>query len=526
MLQSSITEKKITYSKLFEYIDEAASAFVQLGIKENDIVTILLPNIPENVIVVYALNKIGAIANLVDLRTKGKTLLSYFDEVRSEVVIVCDLFIENTLEVISKTQIKKMVIVSPYDSLAAPLRIFMKLSQRSYEKKQGIDIYSWKNFMSIGRKLNCGIVKETEIACILHTSGTTGMPKGVMLTNYCFNAMTVQYRYSGLEFSRQDSFFNQVPPFLAYNIIMSVHLPLILHMKIILLPDYQPHFFAQNIMKYKPNHVLAGPADWENFLETSNLSGKDFSFLKTMASGSDTMQPKIKRKVNDLLKSNKCKSIIIEGYGMTEVGSAACTNLPTHDVGGSVGIPLPGTVFSICDEEDKELQYNEIGEICIMGPTLMKGYYRKQNATSEIMRKHNDGEIWLHTGDLGYISETGNVFLQGRIKRIIVRYDGLKISPFVIEKVIMQHEKVSECCVVGMHDFRHEGNGQIPIAFIKINNGAIENGIKIDIMRMCQEQLSEKYLPYKIIVTDNIPLTANGKIDYRKLELNVSTYEE
>lgn len=502
-----------TYKELIEKIDKVAGAFQNIGVKKGDVVNVALPNIPENIFIVYGLNKIGAIANLIDLRAKGEMLIHYLNEANSKIVVLCDLFAENLLSIIDKTSIEKAIVVSPMESLPLFIKIFKK-------KRLSLPpmVMQWSRFVKVKK---CSIQslesKGDDVAVILHTSGTTGISKGVMLTNRNVNAMAIQYKVSGMHYIKGDLFLNQVPPFLAYNIVLATHVPLSLNMHLLLLPTYEPEKFASNISKYKPSHVVAGPADWSSFLNFGRLL-KDYSFLKTLASGSDSMNIEIKQNVNILLAEKGCKFSITEGYGMTEVGSAACTNLPSHDVLGSVGIPLPLMNFCIWDnEKNEELKYGKQGEICISGPTLMKEYYNMQSETQDVIKMHSDGNVWLHTGDLGYVDNDGNIWLVGRLKRIIILFDGQKVSPFQIENVIRQCEYVKECCVVGGHDSLHE-NGRIPIAYVVLNNSADKSAALLSISELCDKELKAIYQPAKIEVIDALPLTPNGKVDYRKLE--------
>ncbi len=507
-------KRKISYGKMFEYIDKAAEAFHTLGIKKNDIVALALPNIPENIYCIYGLNKLGAIADMIDLRSKGDTLLHYLKESEATVAVICTLFAENTFKILSQTNIKKLIVISPFDSLYAPLRVLMKSKADTLNMPNCA--MDWKAFMKLSGKEASTAGGTNDVACIFHTSGTTGLPKGVVLTNDNFNAMTVEYRYSGMKFSKGDIFLNQVPPFLPYGSILATHLPLVLHMQLGLLPDYQPNEFAKNISKHKPNHVIASPADWNNILHNSKSLPRNLSFLKTMASGGDTMTIKNKLLINNLLQKKGACFKIMEGYGMTEIGSAACTNLPQCDVLGSVGIPLPLNTFCIWDNENEvELSYGKSGEICMRGPTVMKGYFKDSDNTCNVLKLHKDGKIWLHSGDLGHMDANGCIYIDGRIKRIIIRNDGFKISPFIIEKIIMKHPNVFDCCIVGVKDKEH-GIGCVPIAYVVLCNSAFDS-IE-EIKTICNSELSPKYIPQDFIIIDKLPLTQNGKVDYHSLE--------
>ena len=512
---------EMTYGTLFQQIEEAAAAFTALGVKANDIVTLALPNIPENVVCIYALNRIGAIANLVDLRCQGEDLIRYYNEVNTAYAVVSDMFLSNTLAVAERTTLKKLIVASPFDHLPFPVRAFMKHKYR-VRGEAGISMLSWGDFITsgAGQPVPEAAVKAGDTACIMHTSGTTGESKGVMLSNHCFNAMTVEFKYGYGFYEPGDVFMNQVPPFLAYSAIIAIHIPLSLQLCMRMLPDYRPDQFARNMVKHRANHVAAGPADWGNFLSDSKaVRNKDLSFMKTLGSGSDTMRIEDKRAVNKLFEEHGCRSRITEGYGMTEVGSAACMNLPHCDVEGSVGVPLPKMSFCVWDNEaDTEAPYNTKGEICMSGPTLMNGYYHRPEETAAVLRRHEDGNLWMHSGDLGYIDENGCIFLDGRLKRIIIQFNGMKVNPFEIEKTLLTDEGVAECCVVGTPDLQHS-SGSLPVAFV-VPAGESESheALEARLRALCDAELLERYRPVRYCFTGSLPLTPNGKVDYRALE--------
>ena len=514
-------KRKISYGKMFEYIDNAADAFSSLGVKRGDIVALALPNVPENIYCMYGLNKLGAIADMIDLRSKGDTLLHYLKESEATVAVICSLFAENTFEILLQTNIKKLIVVSPFDSLYAPLRFLMKIKAKKLDMPDCA--MDWKAFLKLSGKRVDIVGAADDVACIFHTSGTTGMPKGVMLSNCAFNAMALNIKGSGLRCVPGEVMMNQVPPFLAYNALCTTHLSLVEHFQMILLPDYRPDKFASNTIKLKPNYLVAGPADWSNFLVEPALKDKpvDLSFLLSLISGSDSMSQKSKDAVNALIRKNGCTVKIQEGYGMTEIGAGACANVPQRNIDGSVGIPLPLNNFCIYDNEnDQELPYGESGEICMSGPTVMKGYYKMPEETANILRKHKDGTLWLHSGDSGYISEDGNLYLEGRLKRIIIRHDGIKVSPFSLEKTIMKHKNVSACCVVGQFDEEHQ-MGQVPIAFIVLKE--YNETTITEVKQLCEQGQSTNYLPHSYKVLETLPLTPNGKVDYRALEKMAAT---
>lgn len=512
--------KKYTYKQLLVGINEVADRLYEIGVRKGDIVTIAIPNIPENVFLFYALNLLGAVANLVDLRMKDEMLLSAINEVDSKIMIGCDLFIDNIASVIDKTKLKKVIVTSPADSLPVGIKQLYNMKNKKMLPNDKRFI-SWDNFIK-NKPFEPGVclpeVDKDSPACILHTSGTTGVSKGVVITNEALNTMAIQYKYLNTKYSVGERFMNQVPPFLAYNIILSTHMPLCLGLNIIMFPNYEPEKFAENIMKYKISHVAAGPADWSNFLENEKVKRHDMSHLVTMGCGSDKINPERKKQINELIQSRGGDYSILEGYGMTEVGSAACSNLPNIDVENSLGVPLCKMTIAIFDEFENELSNNKTGEICITGPTMMKEYYKNESETNMTMKKHADGKMWIHSGDLGHMTDDGVLFYEGRMKRLIVRYDGIKISPNDIEKAIRELPFVDDCCVVGIDDLVH-GSGTVPCPFVIVKDGfdKSDEELKKEVLLHCREKLTEKYCLGDIEIIDEFPLTQVGKVDYLKL---------
>lgn len=511
--------KKYTYLDLVEKIAEVENSLRAYGIAEGDIVTLALPNVPENVFIFYALNKIGAIANMVDLRKKGDMLASAVNDVSSKLMFGCDLFLNNINDIIDQTTLEKVVVVSPANSLPIGIKQLYKLSNKT-EAVSNPKFVSWEDFINTKAKHDAvrSLVSEDTPACILYTSGTTGKAKGVVLTNKAFNNMAVQYKGIGIDYAQGDRFMNQVPPFLAYNLVLSTHMPLSLGLEVIMLPNYEPDKFAENVMKYKIKHVLAGPADWSNFLENEKVKKKNLSHLVSMGSGSDKLNTAKKREIDKVIASRGGKHRVLEGYGQTEVASAACSNLVNVNVEDSVGVPLSMMTVAIFDDNNIELPYGENGNICITGPTLMQGYFDNEEATHEALVEHDDGRVWLHTGDIGYMDDNGVLYLSGRKKRVIIRHDGIKISPFDIEKVVDELDFVNASCVVAVDDIEH-GFGSVPCINVVLKDDCLlsDEEAKQGIVDACFGKLTDKYCINEVNVMDELPRTPVGKVDYRKL---------
>ena len=268
------------------------------------------------------------------------------------------------------------------------------------------------------------------------------------------------------------------------------------------------------MVKYKPNHVLAGPILWNHMLGSELTHKADLSFLKSPISGGDVMTPELETEINDFLSAHGCRYHIQQGYGMTEVSAAACYSFENCYCFGSVGIPYVKNVISIFDAETKkELTYDTEGEVCIQSPTMMKEYFHAPEETAAVIQKHSDGSVWLHTGDLGTISSDGNLFIKGRIKRIIVRR-GSKVFPSAIEDVIMRHPYIVNCAVV---QAPHAEDRHVPVAFLVLKDGFPDN-IVDELKDSIREVLPEFNIPYTFFIRKSLPVTPMGKVDYRALE--------
>lgn len=510
---------KISYRELVARIDHAANAFAAIGVGEDDVVSLATANIPENAVALYALNKIGAIANMVDLTLIGGDLRGKIADAGSRVVVGTDLFLDGLLKAIEGSGVEHVIVTSPGDSLPALKRFAFKL--KTGRAPLSGKCVKWRDFERRGSAAPCAPAAPyapDRVACVLYTSGTTGKPKGAMLTNENLNGMAVEYANCGMVFSPGDRMFNENPPFISYCIVLGINLPLALGMCIVMMPSYEPDHFARRVFESKAQHILACPADWSNFKADASARTRDYSFLSTLASGGVAFNPAAKGEMNGLLAQLGCKNPIVEGYGMTEGSSAMCTNTPAYNVLGTVGIPLPLMNACIWDSEaGRELGYGEVGEICFSGPTVMKGYLGAPEATAGALRAHPDGRTWLHTGDLGLIRDDGGIEVVGRIKRLIVRYDGFKISPFEIERHICECDGVADCCVVSAPDAEH-GFGSVPAAFIVPEPGRDAQAVVDAARTACARTLPTRNLPVRYEALDALPLTKVGKVDYRELE--------
>ena len=517
---------KISYYEMFNKIEEVAKSFKALGIKKGDIVLMTMPTTPEMVYIFYALNRIGAIVDSVDPRIKSDRYVEIIKETNAKYLVAIDLCRPVIEELIQKEKLSKVVLVSPTESLPLPVKILLSIKEKKTINKTNDKVIDWNNFVKLGKnylgKIDCDYEENMPVV-IVHTGGTTGEPKGVLLTNENFNTMAITQEISGFNLQEKDKFLTFLPPFIAYCLVNAIHDPLYLGFENILVPKFDAKGFPGLMYKYKPNHVLAGPILWDYFIKDEKISKEDLSYLKSPISGGDVLNIELERAINDFYKSHNCNIPIASGYGLTEVSAAAIYSKSIAYKEGHVGIPyIKNNVSSFIPDTEEELPYDMEGEICISTPTMMKEYYNNAEATANIIKVHSDGLRWVHTGDLGTIDTDGSVKISGRIKRLIVR-NGNKIFPSSVEDIIRQNKLITGISIVSMSDDKER---HVPVAYLTIENDAIgcEEELINDIELSIKEKLPEFNIPIKYIFKSELPLTNINKIDFKKLEEEALEY--
>ena len=515
---------KISVKRLIERIDECADAFATLGVKRGDIVSLVSASTPESIIVLYALNKIGATVNAIDPRMDKKSIARMIKSSGSKVLLAIELAYPKIAAILSDIKQEHVIIQSAATSLPLIKKIVLKLVTRSQLIPYGKHgIMSWNSFIrgaKRGTAVEAEYVGDATVA-ITYTGGTTGFPKGVMLTNDSLNAVAHNFIHAGIVHEDGQRFLGIMPIFSSYGLVCGIHMPLTFGLELALIPRFYPHKMGEYIKKYKPEHMIATPAFYEILIDSDEMKDFDLSFMLTMGSGGDSMNAGLESKLEAFMESHGIRYPLAQGYGMSEVSAAATFCVNDRYKKGSVGIPCVATTIGIFDPETgDELGYGELGEVCISGDTLMKGYYNNKEETEHVMRRHKDGKVWIHSGDIGYIDEDGFVYIQGRVKRMITRFDGHKVFPVTIEGFIGEHELVHSCSVIAVDD-RDRLQGQYPMAVVELVAGvdATErNRICREIYDRCNELLEERGRPVAVVCVDEIPLTGVGKNDYRKLE--------
>ncbi len=517
--------RKFAYADLIVNVKKTAAALRGAGVKKGDIITVVSIMTPEIIALFYAADMMGATLNLVDPRYSVEGIREYIEEVDSHLLVCLNVVYERCRQAAKRTNVEKVIVLSPADSLPPVMAVGYKLTTPD-KNKYASNVIRWKQFIKGGEGQSTAAEPyDPDHACVVvHTGGTTGSPKGVMLTDDCFNGIALQFQAYPKLFHRGQKLMNVMPPFIAYGFACGIHLPLVLGFTVIIIPNLDPAKLGSLVLKYKPEHMFGVPTHYQQLAADPKLRDKDLSFIINYAAGGDSLSRGAEQTVNDFLAAHGARYPIAKGYGMTEVSSAATVAAGLDNKPGSVGIPMVNTIIAAFEPgTDRELPIGERGELCISGPCLMKGYYNKADETAMILRRHPDGRIWVHTGDMGYLDEDGFVFLDSRIKRMIIRHDGFKVFPSMIENVVSRHPAVHQCSVVGCADKDHV-QGRLPFVYIvlKSDTTAKKKQVIRELERMCAEELPEYVQPVAYKFISSMPMTPVGKVDYRQLEADIS----
>lgn len=512
-----------TYGKMFQRIDSMAGSLQAAGIGIGETVTVCMVNGPYTVCLLFALNKIGAVANMVYGADTPEELLTHLIDAHSTTVFTLDMFLDKFVAIADKANLKRIIVTNITMEMAPLTRLAAQLFKGMKPKALPKDVLycEWKKFFK-QEKLDSRTCHDgSKPAVITYSGGTTGGSKGVILSSKAVISVAHQYSMSEKSLRRESKWMQVLPLFIAYGITSSMFVALTVGMtQIVRIPMTES--IADFCKKFKPNHILYGPIYWEAFADQNESI--DLSGFIAPTSGGDAMRPAVEKKINDYLLSHGCSCALMNGYGMTEVGAGVSINFPHAYKFGSVGIPFAKNVVMAIDvETEEELPYGQAGELCINAPSAMIGYLNNDKETQNIIRLHKDGKCWVHSGDLGYVDQDGFIFINGRLKRYFIHVENgvqKKIFSLDIEKVLLQHPYVENCAVVPLSDSK---TVQVPVAYIVLKKDYRENNNINELLTdYCQEHLSAIYRPAKYFFVDHFPLTKIGKVDYLTLEKEVA----
>lgn len=513
--------RSTTYAKMVEHIQRCAKALKTIGVRENDKVTIAMPNCPQAIYMFYAINLVGGIANMIHPLSAEKEIEFYLNESGSVTAITLDQFYGKFERIRHNTSVVNIIIASVKDELSKPIKAgYMLTEGRKIQKiPQDAPIIRWNDFLKLDKACfyNYKVKRsKDDAAVILYSGGTTGTNKGIVLTNGNFNALGEQVIAANQMFRVGDKMLAAMPLFHGFGLGVCIHTMLSSGGRCILVPRFTPKSYAKLIIKYKCNFIAGVPTLYEALLRLDFMEKADLSSLKGVFSGGDSLSVELKKKLDKFLYDHKSMVQVREGYGTTETVTACCLTPATMYKQGSIGIPFPDTYIKIVKPDtDEELPYGEEGEILLAGPTVMKEYMNHPDETANTLREHADGLKWVYTGDLGYMDNEGFIYFKGRAKRMIIT-SGYNVYPGQIENILDAHEYVQMSCVIGVPD---EYKMQKIKAFVKLVPGVVaSDSVKNTLMEYCSKHIAKYSMPYDIEFKEDMPKTLVGKVAYRQLE--------
>lgn len=517
----SFMGKKTPYKVLAPRIIEAAKALKALGVKEGETVTICMPNVPQAVICLYALNYIGAVASMVHPLSAVGEIEFYLKETGSRIAITLNMFYKKFKEVMKEVKLEHLIIADLADELSALKRFGYKLtSGRKIDKVPQEDpVLFWDDFIKGADKIteDCAAHKKPDdTAVILFSGGTTGKTKGILLTNLNFNALALQTATMCHREITGTRMLAAMPVFHGFGLGVCIHTMMVAGGSSILVPKFNVKSYAKLLKSEQPNFIAGVPTLYESLTRNPFMDKIDLSCLMGVFSGGDSLSIELKKKLDKFLADHHATVKVREGYGTTECVTASCLTPYNKEKEGSIGFPYPDTYYAICKPgTTEEVPYGTDGEICLCGPSVMKGYLNNPEETADTLKLHADGHIWLHTGDLGFMDDEGFIFFKQRIKRMIIT-SGYNVYPSQIENVIDSHPAVQMSCVIGVKD---PYKMQKVKAFVVLRPGfEPSDKIKDEIMAICRQKIAKYALPYEIEIRDALPKTLVGKIAYTVLE--------
>jgi long-chain acyl-CoA synthetase len=512
---------KVTYAEFARQIDDCARALAAAGIRPDERVTICMPNTPQAVILFYAVNRIGAVANMVHPLSAEEEIVFYIQSSNSVAALTLDQFYPKFESIMDRLPLRLLILADIDDGLRGVKKPLYRLTKgRKIKHMQtGGNILRWPDLLRRGKDYAGTYIADKKgggLAAILYSGGTSGTTKGILLSNLNFNALALQTAAAGNCIVPGHKMLAIMPVFHGFGLGVCIHTMFTSGVAGVLVPQFSVASYAELLRKHRPHYIAGVPTLFEALLRLDKLKGLDMSQLEGVFSGGDSLSVELKRKVDAFLKDHGASVQVREGYGLTESVTANCLTPKDFHREGSIGIPYPDMFFKIVAPGTQDtVPANETGEICLTGPTLMQGYANNPQETAQALQTHADGRVWLHTGDLGKMDEDGFVYFRQRLKRMIIS-SGYSIYPSQIENVIDAHEQVLTSCVIGVPD---PYKMQKVKAYVVLRDGqAPTEEIKASILAHCKKNIAKYAMPYEFEYREALPKTLVGKVAYTVLE--------
>lgn len=482
-------ELKITSIEFKQKVDSVAEYLSQSGVKVNDKVALLMSNSWQFIVNLFAINKLGAVVVPINNFLKEEEIAYILNDSEAKVLFVSFKFAKETQRLLQRTQLERIIWVDGHPAL-------------DHSNINHADILNIRSNKPAFEKA------IDENAFILYTSGTTGKPKGAMLS--CKSVFSNCEGARILMNAKKDGRLRMLcylPMFHAFTFTVTVILPIYSNSAVIVIRAIAGIKDFKNLLKQlllKRCRYFVGVPDIYNAMSKAKLPWYFHMFhnVEGFISGAAPLSDEVNRRFSSVFK----RGTLLQGYGISECSPIISCNTPKANKIGSVGKPLTGYEVKIMDEDFKEVPVGEVGEICVKGDCVMMGYYNRYEDTKATII---DG--WLKTGDLGRVDEEGFIYIMDRLKDLII-HKGMNIYPREIEEVLYTHQKVNACAVIGIKD---ETENEIPIAYVELKEE--ETATEAEFKEFLKPQLAVFKTPRKIIITEKLPRNATGKILKREL---------
>lgn len=516
---------EIPFKKFLFMVDRCAASFTAYGIKPGDCVLQSMPNIPNALILFYALNKIGARIAMTHPLYSATELAQYVKETDSVWCVTVDMFYDRFKDILRPDQ--KLLITKISDFLPGTKKVAFNVIKGGQNKIPDDDrVVFWKDFLKKGEGIETPYARSIdpkEGAVVLFSGGTTNMPKGILLSSYNFNALSAIIAPFA-KFEKDDSVIAILPVFHGFGLGICIHSILCNGGTIFLEPKFGTKIYIDSLRKHQPTFIAGVPTMFEAMLRDKNFAKVRFDRLKAIYSGGDSLSPELKVRFDERLKAQGSKVELAEGYGLTETVTGCVLTPPGLYRKGAIGIPMPGMLAKVVDMKTKEeLAYGENGEIALSGPTLMLEYINNPEETAKTIQADENGIRWLYTGDIGSMDEDGYLYFKSREKRML-KVSGVSVYPMQVEQVLESHELVFRACVVGVPDDYQMTSVK---AYIVLEDQSLATDeTKKLLLKHCSKHLIKWSVPRAIEFREKLPTTLVGKVEYSALEKSRITAED
>jgi long-chain acyl-CoA synthetase len=501
-----------SFKQFIHDIDTCANALASTGLKQGDCMTISMPTSPQGVICFYAANKLGVVASMIHPLSTTKEITFYLNISKSRCALTMEEHYGKFKEVKGGTKLKTLILTNSADG-------FPDTDKKSLPGHTDTMVRWWKNLMADPHpEAPKSTMGTDELAAILYSGGTTGVPKGIMLSNYNFitqGKMCAELRKKP-HGGEPMSMIASMPIFHGYGLGIGCNAMFMSGGKSILVPQFTPDLISELVEKKRPTTISGVPTFYDALIRNSIFQNADLSCLKIATCGADTLPRTVKESFDTLVAKQGGTVKLVEGYGLTESVTGIMVTPPDHYREGSVGIPYPDMLAKIVKIDTiQEVPVGKEGELCLHGPAVMMGYLEQPEETAKTLKRHADGKVWLHTGDIFTMSEEGFFYFKLRYKRMI-KSSGMNVYPAQVEAILYQHPDVRDACVIGIPDAAQIERVK---AFVVLKDpGKASPEMEKTLIGHCREHLIKWSCPRDIEFRNALPLTMVGKIAYTVLQ--------